>query len=66
MDARVTPAHDEVLFRYGPGSAAHHAARAARFAASGAGVLNSPLHFFSAIRRAVTARLPSGLKVTPG
>jgi hypothetical protein len=23
MDARVKPAHDEVLFRYGPGSAAH-------------------------------------------
>jgi hypothetical protein len=27
MDARVKPAHDEVVFRYGPGSAAHHAAK---------------------------------------
>src|SRR5689334_22290295 len=27
MDARVKPAHDEVCFLYGPGSAAHQAAK---------------------------------------
>src|SRR4051794_30663824 len=27
MDARIEPAHDEVLFCYGPGSAAHRSAK---------------------------------------